>query len=148
MVGLKHNDPVMWASLLNKKSKGEPLQGQKLLNHSSLELPLLGWLGFAATALRCVFDGIHFMGSWGLALSGWSALQPHCPVSNLEFITTSVISPQPAAWGQFLHPAQPSPAQPTQCGRDNTHVSAIPQGWDMVTVEGAQWESLLLWTNH
>lgn len=144
---------AQWSRYVNQltkqNNKSELLQGQRHLNHFPLQLPLLGWLGFAAMALHCVFDGIHFMGSWALALSGWSTPTLRCSVSNLEFITPPGYLPTAGSvWGQFFHPEQPCAALPTHCGRDNTHVSAIPRGWDMMTVERAQWKSLLLWMNH
>lgn len=74
---------------------------------------------------------------WGLALSGWSTRQSRCPVSNLEFITTSVICSAGAI-----------PAAGPAWGGDHTHVSAILRGWDVVTMEGAQWEGRLLWMSH
>lgn len=85
------------------------------------------WLtGFAAMALGCLFDGIHFMGSSGPGAVGviYSAARLPCQQSGIHYYVCYL----PAACGRFLHPVQPSPEQSAQGGRDNTHVSAIPQG--------------------
>ena len=64
-------------------------------------------MGFAAIALGCVFDGIHFYGEPGLGAVGviYSAVVLPCQQSGIHYY----VSYLPAAWGIPTHStAQPS----------------------------------------
>lgn len=139
MVGQKHNDSVMWNSLLNKKKKTSWVAARAEALESLFPVatsPRLTGFCCHGTSQR-VWWRTFYGESRGLPLSGWSTLQPRCSV--LSAIWNSLLrrlSPRSLQCGgnSYTRPTQPSTAQPTQCGRDNTHVSAIPQGWDVVTV--------------
>lgn len=117
-------------------------------------LSLVGWVllprHLSASLMACVFYGAL----WSRRCWGDLLLGRVCRVSSLEFITTSVIFQQHGGnCYARCGGAEPGPAQSAQGGRDNAHVSALSQGWDLVggsrgTPEGAQWESWLMWMSH
>lgn len=77
-------------------------------------------------ALHLVFDGIHFIGTqaWHFGVI-YSVAVLLCQQSGIHY-RLGLSHHNLQHWGNPS--SRNSPAQPTQCGRDNIRVSAIPQG--------------------
>lgn len=102
---------------------------QQHLNHFSPQQPKVDWFCCHGNS-PCVWWHTFYRNPRP-GISEWSQ-RPFCPVRNLEFITVLAYLTTIYSTGAILPviTAQPYAAQPTQCGRDNIRVSAIPQGWD------------------
>lgn len=98
-------------------------------------------------------DTTRLMGHVFTALSGWSAVRPLLSQQTCKSLVCGVISCMAAAWRRSFHPCS-SPALPaqsgeaSQCGRDSTHVSAIPWGPRHRDCGGSSMKGPALWINH
>lgn len=113
MVGQKHNDSVMWTSLLNKKKKTSWVAARAEALESLFPVatsPRLTGFCCHGTSQR-VWWRTFYGESRGLPLSGWSTLQPRCSV--LSAIWNSLLrrlSPRSLQCGgnSYTRPTQPS----------------------------------------
>lgn len=147
---MEHNDPVIWTSLLNKTTGTSRYKGRGswITFPSGSYLSKVDWVLLPrhyATRLM-----VHVL--WGarggvLALSWWSTLRPRCSVSKPGIHYSAGLSPAARQRGGDSSTgvtAQPShsPARRglPSVGEIMLMCQLFHGGWDIVTVEGAQWK--------
>lgn len=95
------------------------------------------------------FDGARFYGVVGVICCEGALLSQQ----TWKSLVCGVISCMAAAWRRSFHPCS-GPALPaqsgeaSQCGRDSTHVSAIPRGPRHRDCGGSSMKGPALWINH